>query len=543
MFPITNIHVKDDYETSIEFFALRTQIPPLQGCSSGDRAGINDPESREQYLTPVPIRSDKLTRGRASRRRKTDAGQSAERRPASNGTNNSPQARPEPPASVIASVRSELEITRNELSRSQADAVKLAERCRMLDRMLKETTEALRTREKEVDDLKKEKEQLVADHQSRGQSHDRERRLRPETRRQQEMGSMDTRHDPYVNGRGHDDSTQRKRRSYPGRRPKSTPPAPRSSVVVAEENYAPVKDLETFFTKTDSWSGAQVIEAVQDLNTEILQLAAAGTELSTVDKQAKLPKARIAQATKEIASGLGQTFARILATRDHSQDPSLIQFGLQAIIAMHTTRLLSAFCAGLPAGANDLLAQVYYRMHSIEPQATSSRWRALTLNHLRALHPRLEEQTVNDFVDTIARVCADIFALCCCKSADVALTSKEAVKERFGDQARHIAQAASKLGHIVKEETMSTSFEVVLVEQAKTFDPATMSNAYAGYDAAGGAVLCTTELGLRCSTRKTDKVLPLAGGGEAIERTTLLQPKVILESVAQLLDHTSEADA
>ncbi|KAA1467659.1 hypothetical protein DENSPDRAFT_769029 [Dentipellis sp. KUC8613] len=477
MFPITNIHVKDNYQTTIEFFALRTPHPPAQGATTSDRANTDDSASRGRILTPVQIRSDKLTRGRASRRRKTDAGQSAERRTGSNGAC-SPQPRPDPPPSTVAAVRSELEATRNELARSQADAAKIAERYRMLERTLKETTDALRAREKEVETLREEKEQLMADHRS-------------------------------------------------------------ALAMTMEEDVAPVKGLEVFLTKTDSWSGAQVIEAVQDLNSEILQLAAAATELSTVDRQIKVPRSRIVQATKEMASGLGQKFAQILSARDHSHDLNLIQFGMQACITMYTARLLSVFCIGLPAMPNDLLTQVFQRMHATEPQATSSRWRSLTLHHIRALYPRLQENAVNDFVDNIVRGCIDIFTLCYCTNADVSLTSKDALKARFGSQIRHIAHAACKVAHITKEETMSTNFEIVIAEQSKPFDQTAMINAFAGYDVAGGSVLATTELGLRCSTRKTAKLSSFGPGGEIVERKTLLQPKVILETVAQLLDRSA----
>lgn len=123
--------------------------------------------------------------------------------------------------------------------------------------------------------------------------------------------------------------------------------------------------LEVFLTKTDSWSGAQVIEAVQDLNSEILQLSAAAAELTTVaHRRAKYPPAKVAQAGKDTASRLGPMFARILATRNHSQDPTLIQFSLQACMTTCTARLLSGFCIGLPIMPNELFSQLYFHMQA-----------------------------------------------------------------------------------------------------------------------------------------------------------------------------------
>lgn len=95
---------------------------------------------------------------------------------------------------------------------------------------------------------------------------------------------------------------------------------------------------------------------------------------------------------------------------------------------------------------------------------------------------------------------------------------------------------------------MSTNFELILVEQARPYDTATMTNAFGGYAASKGSVLCTTELGLRCSTRKTVNVKAMDGtakgvavnGAQGIERTVLLQPKVVLESVAQVFEPAVE---
>jgi hypothetical protein len=141
---------------------------------------------------------------------------------------------------------------------------------------------------------------------------------------------------------------------------------------------------------------------------------------------------------------------------------------------------------------------------------------------------------VTEFVSVILRAWTDIFVLCACASTDIALGSPDALRARFGRQTARIAASACKLARVTREEIMSTCFELLFVEQGAPFAPDAMANAYAGHGAARGPVLCTTELGLQCLTRR------LARGADEPDETaarTLLLPKVILETVPQVLDN------
>lgn len=83
---------------------------------------------------------------------------------------------------------------------------------------------------------------------------------------------------------------------------------------------------------------------------------------------------------------------------------------------------------------------------------------------------------------------------------------------------------------------MSTNFEVIAVEWGEVFDTKLMSDAFGDYGTSRGSIITTTELGLRCTTRKssTDAMRPEDEG--VMERRILLQPKVVLESVLDVLD-------
>lgn len=74
---------------------------------------------------------------------------------------------------------------------------------------------------------------------------------------------------------------------------------------------------------------------------------------------------------------------------------------------------------------------------------------------------------------------------------------------------------------------MSTNFEVTSVEGGQDFESDEMKDAFGEYVRTEGVVLTTTDLGLRCTARLPDG---------SPERRMLLLPKVIVESVVEVLN-------
>jgi hypothetical protein len=130
---------------------------------------------------------------------------------------------------------------------------------------------------------------------------------------------------------------------------------------IDQEQAAHTKSLEIFLTKTDVWSGAQVIQTVLDLNSEVLQYAAAASEICVFDR---CPQAAPPPGLQDIATRLGLKFSRVLATRDHAQDPILVQFALQGCISTLVSIALSSFCIGLQGKSNGILSTIYSRIAS-----------------------------------------------------------------------------------------------------------------------------------------------------------------------------------
>ena len=155
--------------------------------------------------------------------------------------------------------------------------------------------------------------------------------------------------------------------------------------------------------------------------------------------------------------------------------------------------------------------------------------------HIHELHPELGDYAVNEMTETIFRWSLDLFLICGSTSPQSNASSREAFRSRFGSQVKRISKSACRIAQIIREEIMSTNFEVVGADSGRTFDAQEMVDAFEDYGTPRGAVLCTTELGLRCSTRKAPAE-PSGSQEEIIERRLLLRPKVILESAVDMLD-------
>ena len=161
------------------------------------------------------------------------------------------------------------------------------------------------------------------------------------------------------------------------------------------------------------------------------------------------------------------------------------------------------------------------------------------------LYPGLEEYAISELVTTMLRWSASVFTISGCSSPPVDGKDKDPVPANLRAQLRRIAEAVYKLAKVTREEILSTSFEIVVVDSGNSFESPDMSNAFQefqnGQVVSGDRVLCTTELGLKCVTRKGKGGFPADGNdrereGELFERRMLLQPKVVLDSAVDVLE-------
>jgi hypothetical protein len=350
MLPIANLNIKDLYQSTFEFFASRTPSFSFSAFSAEDSFSDISFPLTPRDPTPKNLSPDEES---VSLRDRLDA---AELTDSHNPSSCNLSCGASAAASTLYSMRREHDVTKNELSKTQAEVARWEEKYKTLEKTLKETRDLLKIRDKEIQVLKERERHTPERHRpstsiDRRRSHDLAHQRSDSSQSQQIRLSADW-------SEVHDDTVLQANGNH--RRSGSDPYLDNMSTV-SEEERAQSRGLETFLNKIDLWSGAQVIQAVQDLNSEILQFAASATELCTFSKQ-RPNSAKVTQASSEVATRLGAALSRLLATRDHSQDPMLVQLALQGCISYCISRALSSFCIGYQSKANITLTQIYTHM-------------------------------------------------------------------------------------------------------------------------------------------------------------------------------------
>ncbi|KAH8832714.1 hypothetical protein DL96DRAFT_1811307 [Flagelloscypha sp. PMI_526] len=377
---------------------------------------------------------------------------------------------------------------------SHREYARLEDKCRRLERALKETREALRNTEAELERARR------SDYSRSGTS---------TPRRRSEDGPPSRPTSPF------------KSRANSYHRHSLIARSSGEILVPADlisEERARRKSAEVFFTKTDTWSGKDVLQAVQDLNSEILQLSATVTEAYSFSS-AHVSVDDVTDAARSTGSRLGHGLTTLLVRREH-QDPMLVQLALQGCVTLVVARALSSFCLGLPSRPDTMLTQLHSHMHMAEPQPVASRWRSLTHQHIRALHPDMDEIATDEMTETILRWAADVLVISGCPDSHT-------LKSRFASQLKRITWSVARLTKVLREEIMSTNFDIFAIEGGQGFEHNLMKDAFGEYSRTSGSVLTTTELGVRCLTRMPDG---------SPERRVLLLPKVVVESVVDVLN-------
>jgi hypothetical protein len=343
-----NLYFKDLYDSAVEFFTAQSTL-----FSFGD---------------PVTEDTDHIP---ASSRHLTPARPTREYSPIREGfgVNDSPHNHTvtcsnhpdgaSASGSIPSSMRRELDISRNSLARSQSEVTRLEERYKTLEKTLRDTKELLKMRDAEVEKLRRERgrDRSNSDNGRSSQDYGDSRYYRYPQRHETEGQNYRKSSEKRLSGE--------KRQGIDRLRGDSSRPltgSSGSSISGDEEDRALHQGLETFLTKTDGWSGAQVIQAVQDLNSEVLQFAASSTDMC-VFTHGPSSRKKDARAVKDVSTRLGSHITHLLSTKDHAQDPLLVQLALQGCISTCIARAMSSFCIGLQPKSNDLLSQIYSHMH------------------------------------------------------------------------------------------------------------------------------------------------------------------------------------
>lgn len=399
------------------------------------------------------------------------------------------------------------------------------------------------------------------------------------------------------------------------------------------ESLANQRAAATFLTRTDAWSGAQVIQAVQDLNGLVVQFAACASEVcvfttrevrsptspitarstsggknqSTTGRPSGGSGAKGGRAYNDTLQRLGPALTSILATSDHSNDPILVQLALQALVCVAAQKAWESFCLGLPGKSDGVLSVVFTSVREGEPQPASAKWRSLTHSHIHSIYPTLAQYSADQLADTILRWTYDILLVGGCERVSIEPPSPvdpggfgfnpritttpttlplspQTLLQRTTllQQLKHITSTMTMLEKVLRQDILSTNFELVVPQWGGNWVAGEMVDAFAsayrmgkpaneqGLDSnkqGSSRVLGCIEIGLACKTRIGVRGPPpspispttsqdgglLSNGvrgqqngqtngttddmvGQAIyEERLLLLPKVVLDSVVDLL--------
>jgi len=129
-----------------------------------------------------------------------------------------------------------------------------------------------------------------------------------------------------------------------------------------ESNGEELRSLKSFLTKTDGYSGQQIIQAVHDLNTEILQLAAAVSDEFPLSRRS--PDSWKESHSEFIREAISDGMLALLRDGDHEGDPTIVQLAIQAWEVWCCRQVLDSFCAGASPEVDRFLNDVFREMQS-----------------------------------------------------------------------------------------------------------------------------------------------------------------------------------
>jgi len=173
------------------------------------------------------------------------------------------------------------------------------------------------------------------------------------------------------------------------------------------------------------------------------------------------------------------------------------------------------------------------------------------------MYPSLTEYSITDLTDTILRWSSDIFLIAGCltyeSTSSPPASPDTSLRSRFGEHIRRFSQSVIHLAKVLRQEILSTSFELIAIDpndpkssssstassnglSGPPFHERTMMDAFGEYGHSHGCVLATTELGLRCVTRIGTREGVGSEEEVLLEQRVLLMPKVVLDSVLDVLD-------
>ncbi|KAG9308571.1 hypothetical protein JVU11DRAFT_11675 [Chiua virens] len=239
----------------------------------------------------------------------------------------------------------------------------------------------------------------------------------------------------------------------------------------------------SFLTTADAFSGAEVTSTLQRLNAEVLQSTAFMAEsmveqfFHKTDPRASKSDEQLA-ACKRASAAIGGIVVHFLGTKNHMDDPILIQIAFQAYLTYHLRWIACAWMVGGDENHNRFIDAIYQSVQErgSEAQAIAGRWRALTRAHVPST-PFDDSQIAFQIATKIISGLSDILLTTGCPTPKSDLIS--GFSSKFSEKLSFLVALAMRVNKIVREEVTSGDFEVLAIPPGTAFDVATMDDSYA----------------------------------------------------------------
>ncbi|KAG2129865.1 uncharacterized protein EDB93DRAFT_1181291 [Suillus bovinus] len=286
-------------------------------------------------------------------------------------------------------------------------------------------------------------------------------------------------------------------------------------------NCIPERPAGMFSASTMS-SSNEVVSALRKLNSDIHQDATIMAEYMAESFGFEKGKVNGNEETalfQQVGTTIGPGLVHFLGTKNHSEDPILIQIAFQTHIARYLCWLSTAWIA---SGGKERLGSTD---QSNTTQTVTTAWSALS--HILSKHLQFDDaQLCSATASKIIAGLADILLVAGCDGTRPQLC--DALKQKFSEKVSLLAKSGMRINKVIAN-SIDRGLDVVVIKPATLFDSTCMDD---GYDdgehdknTMNNRVLCPTDIGLRQRSKG-----PSSGG------RILLKPKIALESVVDNLD-------
>ncbi|KAK0196217.1 hypothetical protein F5146DRAFT_922862 [Armillaria mellea] len=278
-----------------------------------------------------------------------------------------------------------------------------------------------------------------------------------------------------------------------------------------------LRAAQVYLDRADQSSGADVINMIDALNSEIFQTAATVAEAFKFGEKKVEESSEAEVAYDHVIEILGPRMTELLKSTLHHDDQILIQTAFQAAMCAYVDWIVTSwYFEGREE--EQMLSSLYAIIQESEEQAVAGRWRALTRRYaLQAFREAPDSQ--RQLLSVVMETLVNILISAGLESATSEVSENMAAQ--FAEHASTVVEHAMRLNRVIGQGITSCEMMPLYLVPETPFDANVMEDVFgtASKDSTEN-ILCTTDLGLMRMEKK----------GEQWEKRVLVKPKIILRS-------------